>query len=50
MERLERRNLELRVRLAAAEKAETEATELRDAYETDVKTFSRLLTMWPHSD
>lgn len=48
MERLERRNLELRDRRDSAEKAETDAIELRDAYEADVKTFGRLLTMWPY--
>ncbi|MGV0680344.1 hypothetical protein ABQE62_29470 [Mycolicibacterium fortuitum] len=48
MERLERRNLELRDRRDAAEEAETDAIELRDAYEADVKSFSRLLTMWPY--
>lgn len=48
MERLERRNLELRDRRDAALSAEADAVELRDAYETDVKTFARLLTMWPY--
>lgn len=48
MERLERHNVESRERRDAAEKAETDAIELRDAYEADVKSFSRLLTMWPY--
>ncbi|PEG35356.1 hypothetical protein CQY20_22035 [Mycolicibacterium agri] len=46
--RLERRNVELLARRDTAEKAETDAIELRDAYEADVKTIGRLLTMWPY--
>lgn len=48
IERLQQRNLELLDRRDAAEKAESDAIELRDAYDADVKAFGQLLKIWPY--
>lgn len=47
LERLEVRNIQLRDRRDAAEQAERDAVELRDAIAGDVNAFDDLVAMWP---
>ena len=47
LERLETRNVELRERRDAAEKAEQDAIELRDELRADVDAFTDVVEMWP---
>ncbi|MFI0411654.1 hypothetical protein [Actinomadura sp. 3N508] len=47
LERLEVHNVELRERRDAAEQAERDAVELRDAVAADVEAFVDLVAMWP---